>query len=198
MTKSFKRPLGITIIAVFFLLITILSLPTIILPIINFATFYSLWKLKKYALEFAVVALILNLFAFYFIIPLYFTTYTFAPSQPITLERVRLQACNEWKNEGQLDAVAIKISNYDANQNGIIDPGTTCPNDNLETLGQNYYATGNCSVGIGSNEQMLANICNKVSLPFLSPEFIVFFLLSLPVIITSVILYYLWTKRKLF
>ena len=64
-------------------------------------------------------------------------------------------ACSNWQDKGFPDAKTITISNYDVDRDGSIEPGTTCAQDNLETLGENIYITGTCADGIGTNEDLI-------------------------------------------
>jgi len=68
-------------------------------------------------------------------------------------------ACLEWNMQNYPDAKQIKVECWDADDDGLRDPGISCIQDNLETLGQKFYDTGTCEIGIGASEQNLKRVC---------------------------------------
>ncbi len=87
--------------------------------------------------------------------------YGFGPCGDIaTLGNVVSRACIEWFEQNYSDARQIMIKCWDADKDGTLDGGTSCNQDNLETLGDKIYNTGSCSDGIGNNEQAIRRLCD--------------------------------------
>ena len=69
--------------------------------------------------------------------------------------------CNCWYSKGFPDAKTIDITSYDANKDGVLNPGQTCNSDNLETFSQYYYNIGPCDDPTGNNEHLIyTNVCD--------------------------------------
>jgi len=92
------------------------------------------------------------------IVALYFTGFL-GPSGQVTLSTVTSTACGSWQRQNYPDASNIEISNYDANGDNSLNPASDCTGDNLETLGEEKYATAACVDTTAGENDIRTRVC---------------------------------------